>query len=112
MKYGEGFNNWKKGSKKFQEHEQSAVHKAACAAVAGGKRTIITTFNSLQWEKQQRRRQGLISHLRTMKILLRQGIAIRGNTDSHSNIYRFNLIGQSDQRQRFCWSGSLKRSIM
>ena len=72
MKYGEGFNNWKKVPERFQEHEQSAVHRAAWAAVAREKRTIATTFNSLQREKQQHRRQGLTSHLGTMKTLLRQ----------------------------------------
>ena len=78
-------------TERFQEHEQSAVHRAACAAVAREKRTIATTFNSVQREKQRHQRQGLISHLGTMKTLLRQGIAIRGNTDSDSNIYQFNF---------------------
>jgi hypothetical protein len=33
----------------------------------------------------------LVAHLHTLKTLLRQGVAIRGNTDLDSNIYQFNL---------------------
>jgi hypothetical protein len=40
---------------------------------------------------QELRRQGLVAHLHTLKTLLRQGVAIRGNTDLDSNIYQFNL---------------------
>ena len=37
------------------------------------------------------RRQGLLSHLCTLKTLLCQGVAIRGDNDLESNIYQFNL---------------------
>lgn len=90
-KYGEGFDNWKKGAEKLKDHEESFVHKAACAAMARAKRTLAATFSSLQLERQQLRKQGLISHLQTLKTLLRQGVAIRGKTDSESNIYQFDL---------------------
>eukprot|EP00112_Aurelia_sp_Birch-Aquarium-sp1_P022111 Seg612.2 transcript_id=Seg612.2/GoldUCD/mRNA.D3Y31 product="hypothetical protein" protein_id=Seg612.2/GoldUCD/D3Y31 len=90
-KYGEGFDNWKKGAEKLRDHEESFVHKAACAAMARAKRTLAATFSSLQLERQQLRKKGLISHLQTLKTLLRQGVAIRGKTDSESNIYQFDL---------------------
>ena len=34
---------------------------------------------------------GLISHLHTLKTLLRHGMAIRRSDDSDSNIFQFNL---------------------
>lgn len=81
FRFAEGFDNWKKGAEKFKEHEESFVHKAACVVAARESRSIRETFTSLQFEKQQLRKQGLIAHLQTMKTLLRQGVAIRGNAD-------------------------------
>ena len=52
-KYGEGFDNWKKGAEKLKNHEVSFVHKAACAAMARAKRTIAATFSSFQLERQK-----------------------------------------------------------
>ena len=59
--------------------------------MASKQQSVAKTFNSLQIEKQSLRRAGLISHLGTLKTLLRQGIAIRGRSDVESNIYQFNL---------------------
>ena len=94
FKYGEGFNTWKKATEKFKEHEDSFTHKNACAATASGnaaKRSIAATLSSQILEQQELRRQGLLSHFRTLKTLLRQGVAIRGKTDIESNIYQFDL---------------------
>ena len=88
---GEGFDNWKKGLEKFKEHEESALHKAAISEEERGKRTIAESMSTINYDKQQLRLQGLISHLQTLKTLLRQGVAIRGDLDSESNIYQFDL---------------------
>lgn len=49
--------------------------------------SVSSVCNSISLATQQ----GLISHLQTLKTLLRQGVAIRGSTDSESNIYQFDL---------------------
>ena len=72
--------------------------RAACATMARVRRTIAATFSSLQVEKQQLWKQGLISHFKTLKTLLRQGIAVRGNTDLESNIYQFKLDKASSDK--------------
>ena len=36
-KYGEGFDNWKKGAEKMKDHEESFVHRAAYATMARAK---------------------------------------------------------------------------
>ncbi|XP_046842027.1 zinc finger MYM-type protein 1-like [Xenia sp. Carnegie-2017] len=89
--YEVGFDNWKKGCEKFNEHENSYAHKEACATSDKGQLSISIACSSLALETQQLRRKGLISHLQTLKTLLRQGIAIRGRTDFESNIHQFNL---------------------
>ena len=42
-------------------------------------------------EQQEQRFRRLISHLCTLKNLLRQGIGIRGGDEANSNIFQFNL---------------------
>ena len=77
-----------KAIEKFKEH------KNACAATASenvAKRSIAATLSSQILEQQQLRQQGLLSHFRTLKTLLRQGVAVRGKTDIESNIYQFDL---------------------
>ena len=91
FKYGKGFDNWKKGQDKMKEHEKSQTHKAAVCAMENSNLSIASTISSLKLEKQNLRMQGLISHLHTLKTLLRQGVPIRGDTDEDSNIYQFNL---------------------
>ena len=77
--YEVDFRNWKKGTEKFKEHEESHAHKIESATMGQS----LTT--------QQLRREGLISHFHTLKTLLRQGVPVRGNTNIESNIYQFDL---------------------
>ena len=88
--YEVGFRNWKKATKKFKDHEESYAHKIASATVRH--QSIISVCSTQSLTMQQLRRQGLISHLHTLKtLILRQGVPIRGNTDLESNIYQFDL---------------------
>ena len=87
--YEAGFRNWKKATEKFKDHEESYAHKIAGATVR--QQSIISVCSRQSLTMQQLRREGLISHLHTLKTLLRQGVPIRGNTDLESNIYQFDL---------------------
>ena len=50
-------------------------------------------------EQQELWRQGLLSHFRILKTLLRQGVAIRGKTDDiESNLYQFDLDKSSNDK--------------
>ena len=82
------------------EHEDSFTHKNACAATASGnvaKRLTAATLSTHVLE-QELRRQRLLSHFRTLKTLLCQGVAIRGKTDIESNIYKFDLDKSSNHK--------------
>ena len=87
--YEVGFHNWKKGTEKLTEHEESHAHKIA--RETSKEQSISSVISSQILATQQLRRQGLISHLYTLKTLLRQGVPIRRNTDYESNIYQFDL---------------------
>ena len=75
----------------MKEHEKSQTHRAAVCVMERSNLSIASTVTSLKLDKQNLRMQGLISHLHTLKTLLRQGVPVRGGTDEDSNIYRFNL---------------------
>ena len=77
-------------------HKSSDNHKFALKDAGKKQATIECQFDDNTNEKQRLRRQGLISHLNTLKTLLRQGIAIRGHTDENSNIYHFNKDKAND----------------
>ena len=87
--YEVGFHNWKKGTEKLTEHEESHAHKIA--RETSKEQRISSVISSQTLATQLLRRQGLISHLYTLKTLLRLGVPIRGNTDYESNIYQFDL---------------------
>lgn len=62
------------------------------------KRWIAATLSLRILEQLEFRRQGLLSHSRIMKTLLRQGVAILGKTDTESNIYQFDLDKSSNDK--------------
>lgn len=85
-----GFRNWKKGVERLADHEKSENHKAAAKSARKVFPDIDSQLDDRLRQEQKLRRQGLISHLDTMKTLLRQGLPIRGHTDENSNITQFN----------------------
>ena len=65
----------------MKEHEKSQTHRAAICVMERSNLSIALIVTSLELETQNLRMQGLISHLHTLKTLLRQGVPVRGGTD-------------------------------
>ena len=83
----DGFQNWKKALEKFKSHEGSHVHREAKLKwMARGKPTIESQINSQIAQQQSLRRQGLLVQLRAIVYLTRQGIALRGHSESEGNL--------------------------
>ena len=61
--YEVGFGNWKKGTEKFKEHEESHAHKIASAIM--GQQPISSLCSSQSLATQQLPREALISHFHT-----------------------------------------------
>jgi len=85
-----GFRNWKKGKERLSEHERSDDHRNALIKARKLQRNIASDLDKQVADLQSQRRHGLVSHLNTLKTLLRQGIAVRGHTDEESNIVQFS----------------------
>lgn len=95
---GTGYTNWKNAVTRLGDHAQTVDHRAAYSRMikekAGELVSISSQLDKQLSAKQTLRRQGLISHLHTLKTLLRQGIAIRGDTDLESNVHQFRQFRQ------------------
>lgn len=99
--YGEkspGFCNWKKGTERLSEHENSNFHKLADKSTSKCGHSIECQLDDQVKLRQSLRYQGLIAHFRTLKTLLRQGISIRGHTDEDSNIIQFDRDKANDNK--------------
>ena len=82
-----GFDNWKKALEKFKAHSNSSTHKEAKMKWASlGKPTVQQQLDSHAKKLQASRREGLLTQLSAVRFLLRQGIAIRGHSDTEGNL--------------------------
>ena len=85
-----GLKNWKKAVERIEEHRK--CHSKAAMAMAVKKQTEISdlVYEEKNRSIQEERREGLAAHLDTVRVLLRQGLPLRGHTDEESNVYQFN----------------------
>jgi hypothetical protein len=85
----EGFNNWKKATQSFTEHEQSIPHKTALYASKfnTSKQSISSKVSSHFKKVQQERRSNLMKELKAVRFLLRQGLPMRGHLDEEGNLH-------------------------
>lgn len=84
-----GFNNWRKAMVKFNSHAASSAHAEAIMKWQMLQATPINTQLSTQLQKlQNSRRQALVKQLHCLRYLLRQGLAIRGHTETEGNLYQ------------------------
>ena len=87
----DGFNNWKKALQRFDAHEGSDGHKEAVERLRSKRstETVVHGVYNQHLVVLQQRRQYLLIVISTLRVLARQGIAIRGHSDSESNFMQF-----------------------
>ena len=94
-----GFNNWKKATQKFVEHQSSSQHRFALSQLAATKSLAVNT----QLDDQHRRQQqaagkSLIKVVRVVRYLLRQGLVFRGHNEDEGNFMQLlNLMAEDDK---------------
>ena len=99
-----GFRNWRKSMDKFKAHDASHVHREAKLIwMARGKPTIQEHMSSQMVQLQMTRRQGLFMQLRAIVYLTRQGIAIRGHTESEGNLPQLLRMWAEDNEDIRSW---------
>jgi Domain of unknown function (DUF4371) len=83
-----GFNIWKDGASKLEEHALSSAHGAANDFIAQKKKQSVASQISTHLAKdQEKNRRRLITELKCIMFLMRQGLALRrGKDESNDNL--------------------------
>ena len=99
-----GFCAWKKAHDRFKSHENSAGHKEDAYKFAQKNQPTINAQVNKQHSSDQIRRQGsFIKQLGTLRVLLRQGLAVRGHDDKESNFHQFLTLRCDDDPDLQKW---------
>ena len=69
------------------------------------KPSIVVQLSTVQQDKRHR---GLLIQLEAMRLLLRQGIALRGHTDKESNLYQLLSSWSKDNEYAKQWLSEAK----
>ena len=95
-----GFSNWKDATTKFRKHETSDSHREAVErqiTIPNQTRDIGETLNAAHSLEKDENRKHLLTILRSIRFLARQGLPLRGHDDQQSNfIQLLKLQGESD----------------
>lgn len=95
-----GFCNWKDATSKFRKHQDSDCHKEAVERklkLPTETKDIGEVLSAAHSEEKTHNRQQMLTILRNIRFLARQGLPIRGHDDNQSNfIQLLKLHGESD----------------
>ncbi|XP_019186579.1 PREDICTED: uncharacterized protein LOC109181283 [Ipomoea nil] len=93
----EGFNNWKKGSEKLRGHvgNHNSVHARnvqTCRDLMTQEQHLQVCVSKHSEQSKQDYRVRLTSSVKCIRLLLRQGLAFRGNDESYDSLNRGNFL--------------------
>ena len=80
-----GFRNWNRAKETFLKHESSSAHKAAIAKWLQQKKPLLTQLSTQHAADQLKARNCLVSLLKCLRFLARQGIPLRGHEEEEGN---------------------------
>ena len=105
-----GFSNWKKGKEKFRDHELSQVHNEAVLKHESSTRPgVLEIANNALKKDQKERREKLMKQLQSLRFLLRQGLAVRGHSDTdEGNLYQLMKLQAVGSSQLQTWLNDKK----
>ena len=100
----DGFKNWKKAISKFQSHQLSSCHREAMFKFKRRNTPGIGSQLNDQVKKVQAvRREMFLKQLSTLRMLLKQGLAIRGHHDKDGNLVQLLQLRAEDDPQLKKW---------
>ena len=93
----EGYQNWKKDTDRFKNHQLSELHRNAVFKYESSKQPTITQQISTPASKEmQKNREMLLKVLSSLRFLLKQGLPIRGHTNEVGNLYQLLTLRSED----------------
>ena len=91
-----GFRSWKKAPKCFEEHQNSHCHRAAASYHVVQSKDIGVLMNQNLADSRKVNRSYLISIMKCLRYLARQGIAIQGTHGADNFTQLLKLMGTKD----------------
>lgn len=98
-----GFKNWKKAIEKFRAHENSHAHKVAVTTHTHLHRTIETQLSSVKMQQQREARSCLLKIMQSVRLLARQGLALRGHESDGGNFVQLLKLRAEDDEVLKRW---------
>ena len=97
------FCNWRNACKPFKKHQGSDAHKEAeekCIAL--NKDSVMPFVNNKERENQPQRQRNL-TQISPLRMLLRQGVAVRGRTEHVGNLKQLLILRTEDVPDLSSW---------
>ena len=98
-----GFTNWRKAIEKFKIHQSSHAHVAAVTQFLHAKSPVTAQLSTQHHQQQQTSRNCLLSVVKCMAFLARQGIAFRGHEQGESNFDQLVAFSASTNADLKMW---------
>uniref|UniRef100_H2ZVV1 DUF4371 domain-containing protein n=1 Tax=Latimeria chalumnae TaxID=7897 RepID=H2ZVV1_LATCH len=91
------YNNWKKATQRFAEHEKSDLHNEAKREyMTKDQPPVMVQLNDQLQRDQTERRGRLVIQFSSLHFLLQQGTAIRGHDELQGNLQQLLLLRAED----------------
>ena len=92
-----GFSNWKKARERFGRHQTGECHRETQMKLRNLHAPSVAAQLVLQAQSTQAENQlMLLRQLSSLKLLLRQGMAIRGHKEENGNLVQLMLLRSED----------------
>lgn len=101
----------KKATKRFKNHEKSSGHLEAVQRLLSQKETPINAQLVDQAARDQHQRRCMfLKQIATLRVILRQGLAIRGHIEEESNLFQLLTLRCDDDPNLRSWINQKKYS--
>ncbi len=100
-----GYSNWKDATGDFTKHESCAAHRESVTRLIHLKKgeSVIAKIDSQKQKQQKEARVALIKVVEVLRLLARQGLAVRGHTDQESNFVQLLSLVKKDNQILDSW---------
>lgn len=100
-----GFSTWNKALERFKIHEQSDLHRGAVLGLSNIKKgvNVLASISKGKAEDMKAARKCLLNIISTINFLAKQGLALRGHTETSSNFTQLLLLRSEDVPELKSW---------
>ena len=102
---GVGYSNWKKAIQRFHSHESAFAHREAVMKVGHAARgtNVSSQLSSAKAKDMIHARDSLLQIASSLRYLCRQGLAVRGHTETESNFAQLLRLRGEDSESMNAW---------